>query len=523
MSDERRALPGLPFVPLGGTLSRSGSDFCYAAFLPLWFTARVSVSFVHTCVWAPPFVHTSVGRRILTDFFHTTPSLVHTCVCPPHPLFTHVCAPPTPCSRVCVAPCSRVCVPPCSHMVWPRVPPHVCGLSLSPPPPQGTVLEPVSYYEKVEGNAGAWGKAVATVDVSATRMMADRWCLNSYENKKSHVERQGADALREVAQTKDSHSMLSVVLVRFPNPVSNRVFATWFTWRKEPDDSFTIAFAPLEDFEDKSDDDVAIADFINKQEERGEREDDANEAYRKDAEELELMIKERMSKKALLKELYDMIKHDPVASQAVRGTTRGYWRIEPLAPAACRVTCLMQVELGGSIPTALLNARIFASLNVVQKIQVKFARNGKLVDKEMRDAFPKPLALAELSEEQGEVVESCRYLESEDGTEWEFLKSPSPFVRMSIAPSPANESERSVAIGKATAVVDCPALEAAGEQRHTHTATHTHRDTHNWSSNSRPPPRPPCLPSDWGPHTFILLTHSSRLQSLCSRTLAESG
>ena len=47
---------------------------------------------------------------------------------------------------------------------------------------QGTVREPVEFYQKVEGNAGAWGKAVATNDASAARVFADRWCLNSHEH-----------------------------------------------------------------------------------------------------------------------------------------------------------------------------------------------------------------------------------------------------------------------------------------------------------------------------------------------------
>ena len=44
---------------------------------------------------------------------------------------------------------------------------------------QGTVREPVEFYQKVEGNAGAWGKAVATIDASAVRVFADRWALRS--------------------------------------------------------------------------------------------------------------------------------------------------------------------------------------------------------------------------------------------------------------------------------------------------------------------------------------------------------
>ena len=94
-------------------------------------------------------------------------------------------------------------------------------------------------------------------------------------------------------------------------------------------------------------------------------------------------------------------------------------------------------------------------------LQIKFARNGKLVDKEMREVFAGPPPLAELSEESMSVVEGARSLESEDGSGWETLASPSPFVTMWVKRTQAKENERSVAIGKATAVIDCPVLEAA--------------------------------------------------------------
>ena len=166
-----------------------------------------------------------------------------------------------------------------------------------------------------------------------------------------------------------------------------------------------------------------------------------------------------------MQELNDQIKRDPIASKAIRGTVRGYWRIQSLAPSVCQVTYLVQADLGGSVPAALLNARIKGTLGFVQKMQVKFARNGKLVDKEMRDVFASPPPRAELSEEQMSVVEDCKSLESEDGRGWETLASPSPFVTMWMKHAPAKENERSIALGKATAVIDCPVHEAAGESR----------------------------------------------------------
>jgi len=283
---------------------------------------------------------------------------------------------------------------------------------------QGTVREPVEFYQKVEGNAGLWGKAVSTIDASAARVFADMWCKNSHENRKNYVEKQGPDALSKAVHMEDSHSMLLVNLVRLPSPVSNRVFSTWFTWRKEPDNSFLVAYGPMSDYKRFNSSTV-----------------DINKALEADA----------------------------AASKAIRGTVRGYWRIKPLAPSVCEVTYIAQAELGGSIPSALLHTGIKDTLGVLLTMQVKFARNGKLVDREMRDVFASPPPLVELSEEQMSVVEDCRSLESEDGSEWETLASPSPFVSMWMKRAPAKENERSIAIGKATAIIDCPVHEAVGE------------------------------------------------------------
>ena len=45
----------------------------------------------------------------------------------------------------------------------------------------------------------------------------------------------------------------------------------------------------------------------------------------------------------------------------------------------------------------------------------------------------------------------------------ETLASPSPFVTMWMKQAPAKRGERSIALGKATAVIDCPMHEAVGE------------------------------------------------------------
>ena len=84
-------------------------------------------------------------------------------------------------------------------------------------------------------------------------------------------------------------------------------------------------------------------------------------------------------------------------------------------------------------------------------MQDKFERKGAVVDAETRSTFPLPPPLAELNDEQKLVFEGCRYLESEEGGEWEPLPSSSPFVDMWSKHTPARRGERSIALGKATA------------------------------------------------------------------------
>jgi len=119
-------------------------------------------------------------------------------------------------------------------------------------------------------------------------------------------------------------------------------------------------------------------------------------------------------------------------------------------PSVCQVTYLVQAQVGGSLPLALLNTRIKSTLATVHNMQDKFERKGTAVDAEMRFAFPLPSPLAELNDEQKLVVESCRYLESEEGGEWKPLPSSSPFVDMWCKHMPAKWGERSIALGKAT-------------------------------------------------------------------------
>jgi len=152
-----------------------------------------------------------------------------------------------------------------------------------------TIASPVAYFQKIDSDSSAWGKAVAIIDASHTHVFSYLWNRQSFEHVNSNAHEEGADALNKVVFPTESHSMLRVNVVNFGLAVSARVFSMWFVWRQEPDESFTIAFAPTSNFKYK------------------------------------LLNSARV-------EIDNALDDNAAAAQAVRGTANGFWRIKPLAP-----------------------------------------------------------------------------------------------------------------------------------------------------------------------------------------------
>jgi hypothetical protein len=157
-----------------------------------------------------------------------------------------------------------------------------------------------------------------------------------------------------------------------------------------------------------------------------------------------------------------ILKYSKDASSAVRGSTRGFWRLMPMAPRVCEVTMVQQRSAGGTVPVMALNLRLKSSLDVTKRIQDKFQRNKRLVDEEVREALPTPTPLGELSADQREVY--LRSLSRETAYDNEKsipLRSTSAFVEMLMAYTPPKRGERTVVLGSAEAIVDCPPKSAA--------------------------------------------------------------
>jgi len=280
----------------------------------------------------------------------------------------------------------------------------------------GTVKDQVAYFQKLESDDHVWGKAIGTIDASADDVFAWQWAgLNSNEVIIGFVKEEGPAAFRRIVELDNCRSLLYARIKSVAPGVKDRVLAQWLTWRKEDDGSYVVALAPMEDCP-------------------ATKEVEAMEA---------------------------LIKGDRRAAKAVRAHVRGFWKFAAVAPNVCRFTYVGYGSLGGHIPFMVLNVLVKSTLNAVQIAKDRFLRNGKVVDAEMRAAFPSPPALATLTEEQKALFAKGVALEEGSGVmKWHALKSPSYLVKIMGRYTPPKRGEEHYALGKVTGLVDCSALEA---------------------------------------------------------------
>jgi hypothetical protein len=277
----------------------------------------------------------------------------------------------------------------------------------------GTVSGSVEVFlDKLSGGS-AWGKAVAVIDASAGIAFSNLWHNMSHERIQDHILKNGAHLLRREIVIPDSHSKIMMVTQKFPGALDNRIFSIVWSWRREADGTFTLAFEDSDKAEHFGD--------------------------------------------GTAKKQADQILTS--AAKAVKASASGFYRIEPRAPDVCKVTLVMQGIFGGSIPLLIGNMSAKSHLDVVARLQTRYERRGRLVDEEIRDSYQQPPFLENLTEEQRDVAVRCRILEDHfnDDASLTELVSPSPFVSMWIAHTPAKGWERHVALGKATFIADFPA------------------------------------------------------------------
>jgi DNA-binding transcriptional LysR family regulator len=142
------------------------------------------------------------------------------------------------------------------------------------------------------------------------------WKAVSYEREKKHAEDQG-ERLRLALEVPNSRSMFQVVRHHIGVAIDDRVLASWWAWRREEDGDLIVALTPLKSYKDRPDLTATVEAAIDA---------------------------------------------DREASKHVRGELRGLYRIHSTAPAACRVTLVLQGKMAGQVPKIALDRKVKQSL-----------------------------------------------------------------------------------------------------------------------------------------------------------------
>ena len=117
----------------------------------------------------------------------------------------------------------------------------------------GTVGESADKFSKRnQGEASVWGMTKAKMDVSAAKLFARLWELNTYRLKAEHKDVNG-DLPRAVWENlDDTRSLQCTTCVKFPHGVSNRYFECWITWEartlEDGSKEYVIVFVPMSDY-----------------------------------------------------------------------------------------------------------------------------------------------------------------------------------------------------------------------------------------------------------------------------------
>jgi hypothetical protein len=179
----------------------------------------------------------------------------------------------------------------------------------------GTVLDSIEFYQRIESGESGWGKAVLTVDTSAARAFAWLWCLETYERTADYANTDGPDTFHATLAVRNSHSKLHASLVHIGVGFDPLVVPMQFTWERDELGGFLVAFAPMEGCADTK----------------------------------------------CVKAMDTLISTNERASTAKRTPSRGLWRILPLAPAVCKVTLVIQGNIGGKLPLPHHSVSFFSS------------------------------------------------------------------------------------------------------------------------------------------------------------------
>jgi hypothetical protein len=288
----------------------------------------------------------------------------------------------------------------------------------------------INFYEKTEdadGTTLTYSKIVAIMDVSAADLLARCWFFMSYENVHEHRARHG-NLLRKEISVPSSHSKITLSVQRIKTGLDNRVFPAIWCWREEGDGSLTLAFGELDEYSHLPSDTAAGA---------------------------------------AVSEARGVLEKSLDAAKSEMASSRGFWRVKPLAPNVCEVTYVFSHSLT-SFVAAKYTRRVVEDVIILQK---KLARNGAVVDGELRAVFPTPPTVKELlaggEPDVTEILRNCEDLDSlhagdKDWSHLPFYKLADPLVEKWMKYTPPKRGERTIGVGKAKTVVDSSAMNICG-------------------------------------------------------------
>ena len=235
----------------------------------------------------------------------------------------------------------------------------------------------------VKGESNAWGRASATIDASAEKVVAWFWdyCSNERIATVRNFEKNPRELIKSVS---DNHNIFSTVKT-MPWPSRTRQFVFENTWMKREDGSFVYAFRPPQT------------------------------------------------------DAYDDITHLDLAKKSrrmvIRGELWGFVTIKPDGASSCTITYVKLIDLKGHTPPKIMDLQIPIGLKHVFQLRDKFNRDDEIdkIEQERLMAIMRnsDKEVYSLSEEQ--LIDSVQKMKNITEDLFQPLKSPDFRTKMSLA------------------------------------------------------------------------------------------
>ena len=203
------------------------------------------------------------------------------------------------------------------------------------------------FVKNSETGGAMWGNATGQVDITAENVVAWLWDFMSYERMSAHAKEHG-DLPRSDVVLESTRSKIMTRTFKLPVGLGISVFENFWVWDRKQEANgdyyYVLSFVPADDE----------------------------------------MAKDVKLKSNLSAPRKQLLATPPSTSAAslVRGTSRGVFRVTPLARNICELTLYQTGTLGlGNIPAWALKVRAEAALLLVEKVQERFRRTDRIVDK----------------------------------------------------------------------------------------------------------------------------------------------